>query len=107
VRNAQAAELAASLPDDAVVVGDFNAGPGKDPVAYETLIAGGLADASPDGPATCCRKLTEAKALTSRIDLVLTRGGFETVAADVVSKRTARGLWASDHVGVVATLRLP
>jgi endonuclease/exonuclease/phosphatase family metal-dependent hydrolase len=107
VRKAQAAELAASLPDDAVVVGDFNAGPGKDLVAYDTLIGGGLADAWPDGPATCCRKLTESKPLTSRIDLVLTRGGFDTVATDVVSNRTPGGLWASDHAGVVATLRLP
>jgi hypothetical protein len=49
--------------------------------------------------------------LTKRVDLVLTRGGFETVSADVLGEepgdRTPSGLWPSDHAGVVATLRLP
>jgi hypothetical protein len=42
---------------------------------------------------------------------VLTRGGFDTVDADVVGEestdRTPSGLWPSDHAGVVATLALP
>jgi hypothetical protein len=49
--------------------------------------------------------------LTKRVDLVLTRSGFETVSADVVGEepadRTQAGLWPSDHAGVVTTLRLP
>jgi hypothetical protein len=49
--------------------------------------------------------------LTKRIELVLTKGGFNPVAVDVVSEesadRTASGLWPSDHAGVVATLQIP
>jgi hypothetical protein len=40
----------------------------------------------------------------------MTKGGFETVRADVVGEeaadRTAGGLWPSDHAGLVTTLRL-
>jgi len=118
VRNPQAAELlagpaATDLPT--VVVGDFNSGPGLDLGAYGILLSGGFSDAWPGGPGlTCCHKndLHEANApLTKRIDLVFTRGGFETISADVVGEqlgdRTSSGLWPSDHAGVVATLRLP
>jgi endonuclease/exonuclease/phosphatase family metal-dependent hydrolase len=118
VRNPQAAELlsgpsATDLPT--VVVGDFNSGPGVDLGAYETLLSGGFADAWPGGPGfTCCHHndLHDQNApLTKRLDLVFTRGGFDTVSADVVGEqladRTPSGLWPSDHAGVVATLRLP
>jgi endonuclease/exonuclease/phosphatase family metal-dependent hydrolase len=118
VRNAQAAELLAGPADTTmpvVAIGDFNSGPGFDTGAYGTLLAGGFADAWPGGPGlTCCHStdLHNSNApLTKRIDLVLTRGGFETVSEQVVgaelSDRTASGLWPSDHAGVVATLRLP
>ena len=117
VRNPQAAELlagpaATDLPT--VVVGDFNSGPGLDLGAYGTVLAGGFSDAWQGGPSSCCHKndLHDANApLTKRIDLVFTRGGFETVAADLLGEqlgdRTPSGLWPSDHAGVVATLRLP
>jgi endonuclease/exonuclease/phosphatase family metal-dependent hydrolase len=118
VRNPQAAELlagpaATDLP--VVVVGDFNSGPGGDPGAYGILLGGGFSDAWNDGPGlTCCHAgdlHNPNPTLTKRIDLVLTRGGFGTVAADVVGEasadRTPSGLWPSDHAGVVATLRLP
>jgi endonuclease/exonuclease/phosphatase family metal-dependent hydrolase len=57
-------------------------------------------------------QLTAPRApLTKRVDLVLTRGGFDTVSAAVVGEqladRTPSGLWPSDHAGVVATLQLP
>jgi endonuclease/exonuclease/phosphatase family metal-dependent hydrolase len=58
--------------------------------------------------------------LRTRIDLVLTRYGFNAspnagivggVHADVVGEtpadRTASGLWPSDHAGVVARLNMP
>jgi endonuclease/exonuclease/phosphatase family metal-dependent hydrolase len=118
VRNPQAAELLAGpantdLP--VVAVGDFNSGPGGDPTAYGILTGGGLSDAWPDGDGlTCCHAAdlhNPSPTLTKRIDLVLTRGGFETVSADVLGEdpadRTPTGLWPSDHAGVVATLRLP
>jgi endonuclease/exonuclease/phosphatase family metal-dependent hydrolase len=120
VRNPQAAELlagpaATNLP--VVAVGDFNSGPGGDPTAYGILLGGGLSDAWPSANGiglTCCHATdlhNSSPALTKRVDLVLTRGGLETVSADVVgedpSDRTPTGLWPSDHAGVVATLRLP
>ena len=118
VRNPQAAELlagpaATDLP--IVAVGDFNSGPGGDPTAYGILLDGGFSDAWPDGDGLTCCHATDLHnpnpLLTKRIDLVLTRGGFETVSADVVGEdpadRTPGGLWPSDHAGVVATLQLP
>ena len=118
VRNAQAAELLAGPAETGlpvVLVGDLNSGPGFDLGAYTALQSGGFADAWAGGPGiTCCfaADLSDAGAtLTKRIDVVLTRGGFETVSADVVGEdpadRTSSGLWPSDHAGVVATLRLP
>ena len=113
VRNAQAAQLlagpaATDLP--VVVVGDFNSGPGFDPTAYGTLTSGGLTDMWVDGPVTCCHGVDRqdpSVPLTKRIDLVLTRGGFDRVSGDVLDGRTSTGLWASDHAGLVETLRLP
>jgi endonuclease/exonuclease/phosphatase family metal-dependent hydrolase len=118
VRNAQAGELlagplATDLP--VVAVGDFNSGPGGDLTAYGELLGGGLSDSWPDGAGLTCCHATDLHnpdpTLTKRIDLVLTRGGFDTVSADVVGEepgdRTPSGLWPSDHAGVVTTLRLP
>jgi endonuclease/exonuclease/phosphatase family metal-dependent hydrolase len=118
VRNAQAAELlagpaATGLP--VVLVGDLNSGPGFDLAAYAALQSGGFADAWAGGPGlTCCfaADLSDPDAaLTKRIDVVLTKGGFATVSADVVGEdpadRTPSGLWPSDHAGVVATVELP
>jgi endonuclease/exonuclease/phosphatase family metal-dependent hydrolase len=119
VRTAQAAELLADPADTTlpvVAVGDFNSGPGTDFGAYDTMLAGGFSDAWPGANGaglTCCHAtdLHNPSPLTKRVDLVFTRGGFETVSADVVGEepgdRTASGLWPSDHAGVVATLRLP
>lgn len=42
-----------------------------------------------------------------RIDLILTRGdGVEAVSEQLVGTAPVDGVWASDHAGVVATLRL-
>jgi endonuclease/exonuclease/phosphatase family metal-dependent hydrolase len=118
VRNAQAAELVTGptgtdLP--VVLVGDMNSGPGFDLGAYGILLGGGFADAWPSGDGfTCCHAVDLSDpnpTLSKRIDLVVTKGGFETVSAHVVGEdpadRTASGLWPSDHAGVIATLRVP
>jgi endonuclease/exonuclease/phosphatase family metal-dependent hydrolase len=120
VRNAQAAELLAGPVDTdlpVVAVGDFNSGPGGDPTAYGILTGGGLSDAWPAANGiglTCCHSTdlhNPDPTLTKRVDLVLTRGGFDTVSADVVGEepgdRTPSGLWPSDHAGLVGTLQLP
>jgi endonuclease/exonuclease/phosphatase family metal-dependent hydrolase len=118
VRNPQAAELlagpaATALP--VVLVGDMNSGPGFDLGAYQALLQGGFSDAWTEGGGlTCCHAddlHDPDPTLTKRLDLVLTRGGFKTVSAEVVgddpADRTPTGLWPSDHAGVVATMTLP
>ena len=117
IRNPQAAQLLSgpvATDQPVVVVGDFNSGPGLDLGAYGILTGGGLADAWVGGPPSCCHAEDLHLAgppLTKRIDLVLTRGGFETASADVVGEepgdKTPSGLWPSDHAGVVAELQLP
>ena len=42
-----------------------------------------------------------------RIDLILTRGnGVEAESEQLVGTTPINGIWASDHAGVVATLKL-
>lgn len=115
VQLAQAQELAdgpAAVEGPVVAVGDFNATPGSR--TYQALIDAGFTDAWPadePGP-TCCHRFPlddPDDRLRRRIDLVLLRGGVEPVHADRVGHRPEDfrdGVWASDHAGVVAELRL-
>jgi endonuclease/exonuclease/phosphatase family metal-dependent hydrolase len=117
IRNAQAAQLVAgpaATDMPVILVGDTNSGPGTDMGAYNVLTGGGFADAWVASPITCCFKNdlhNPDPTLTKRVDLVLTKGGVDFIAGDVVGEdpadRTASGLWPSDHSGVVMTLRLP
>ena len=118
VRNAQAGELVtgpAATDMPVVLVGDMNSGPGTDGAAYGIIEGAGFADAWTGGDGlTCCHAVDlhdPSPTLTKRVDLVMTKGGFETIDTDVVGEepadRTAGGLWPSDHAGVVTTLRLP
>lgn len=122
VQVAQGNELLAALAGDsrpAIVVGDFNsAADGSTTATYANLTAR-YTDVwnvlrSGDAGLTCCqaedlRNATSAN--RSRIDLILFTGGFTPVSAEKVgddpSKKTAAGLWPSDHAGVVATFELP
>ncbi len=101
-----------------VFVGDFNSNAdGNGTPTYGNLIASGFVDAwsqvHPDDPGfTCCQDanlLNPISKLSERIDLVLFRGNFSVVQADIAgnnsANRTISGLWPSDHAGVVATLR--
>jgi exonuclease III len=61
---------------------------------------------------TCCTDITSPTSMSGeRIDIVFVRGGVTPQAAEIVgvdpAKRTAAGLWPSDHAGVVATLQVP
>ena len=109
-----------------IVVGDMNSDPngagGSPPSAYEALVAGGLRDV---WPATNRRKPGYACCLNTttltdpprplpwdhRIDQIFVKGKIRPINSRVtgVNPRTSRtkaGLWASDHGGVVAKLRL-
>jgi endonuclease/exonuclease/phosphatase family metal-dependent hydrolase len=115
VQRRQAAELIdgpAATPLPVVLLGDFNARPGRP--AHAALLAAGFDDAwaraNPDGPAglTCCHRMPlddPADRLRARIDHVFTRGALQAVEAFVVGDEFGAGpLWASDHAGVVARL---
>jgi endonuclease/exonuclease/phosphatase family metal-dependent hydrolase len=110
-----------SLP--VVFAGDFNSaaagGPHRTPT-YGNLIAAGLVDswnvAHPIDPGYTWPlhgedPYTSSSTPTERIDLMLFRGGFGTLGAQLIGNSaadlTSSGLWPSDHAGVVATLQLP
>jgi endonuclease/exonuclease/phosphatase family metal-dependent hydrolase len=119
IQQAQAAELlagpaATQLP--VVLVGDLNSPGDGSGVTYNAVTAAGFADAAVLGGVglpTCCQAgdlLNATSMADTRIDFVLFRGDFEVRDAAVVGfhprrSRTPSGLWASDHAGVVATLR--
>ncbi len=117
-QQAQAKDLAAALDGIAgtiVAVGDFNSAADHVDTTSYGQIAAKLTEAWPqihpmDPGLTCCAPLADPgfKA-DGRIDLVFYRGGVNVQAAEIVGaeKRTAKGLRASDHAGVVVTLSLP
>jgi endonuclease/exonuclease/phosphatase family metal-dependent hydrolase len=124
VQVAQAGELLAGPAATArptVLLGDFNSrADGTGTPTYGILRAAGFADAwsdvHPGAPGlTCCWEthlLSSVPPFDERIDLVLSRGGFDALAAEIVGEdpvadRTPSGLFHSDHAGVVARLRLP
>ncbi|HXV58117.1 MAG TPA: endonuclease/exonuclease/phosphatase family protein [Gaiellaceae bacterium] len=124
VQVAQAGELLAGPAATArptVLLGDFNSrADGTGTPTYGILRAAGFADAwsdvHPGDPGlTCCWEthlLSPVPPFDERIDLVLSRGGFDALEAEIVGEdpvadRTPSGLLHSDHAGVVARLRLP
>lgn len=119
VQEAQAAEFLAgpALGRGAdIATGDFNsAADGSTTTSYAQLTkvftdAWGVNRGLPG--LTCCQneKLDNpVSKLSSRIDLVLSRHGASAISAHLVGDtpfQKAPPLWASDHAGVVATLRL-
>jgi endonuclease/exonuclease/phosphatase family metal-dependent hydrolase len=100
-----------------IAVGDFNsAADGSTTASYAILTKSYFNDAwnlNPDAPGlTCCQNSTltnGASELETRIDLVLTHGASRALSAEVVGDvpfQMTPPLWASDHAGVVATVRI-
>lgn len=119
VQQAQAAEfLAGPARGNAVIAtGDFNsAADGSTTTSYADLTKAWFRDAwsvNPGDPGlSCCQSATltnPTSALRSRIDLVLTHGAVRPVSAELVGDTPFSAtppLWASDHAGVVATVRV-
>jgi endonuclease/exonuclease/phosphatase family metal-dependent hydrolase len=116
---AQAWELVNALPTDGLVilVGDFNGDANASPPSptYQ-LLSSALGQVIPlDAPATCCQAplLDNATSvLHERVDLVLFRGPVTAEGAFAVGLEPAFPVtdgppyWASDHAGVLATLRV-
>lgn len=117
VRDAQQAELAsitAGFPAPTLVIGDLNsAAGGEDDSAYRAMLAEGFEDLwivnGQDPGRTCCRSAdVRSGDLTERIDFILGRGDLTGLSASVTGSTalTPGGRTASDHLGVVATLRV-
>lgn len=120
VQQAQAAEFLAgpAKGGPVIAVGDFNsAADGSTTTSYSLLTAppaftdAWTVNAGEQG-LTCCQSSTltnPVSQLRSRIDLVLTRGPVRAVSAEVVGDAPFQRVppfWASDHAGVVATVRI-
>ncbi|MDT0631892.1 endonuclease/exonuclease/phosphatase family protein [Rubrivirga sp. S365] len=116
VQEAQGAELAAAVarvPSPLVLVGDLNSDAGGTGTATYGIVTRVLDDAAGAGAGTptCCQDAdlrNDASDLSTRIDLVLTRGfqveAFETVLDEPADR--IGDLWPSDHAGVWADLVL-
>ncbi len=94
-----------------IIAGDFNSDPREAGGGYNAVIGAGFKDTS-SRRATCCQdeKLNNASSkLKTWIDHIVVRPTARVLRALVVGNRTSdriRGLWRSDHAGVVATIRL-
>ena len=120
VQEAQARELLAGPAKTGgavIAVGDFNsAADGSTTASYSILTKSYFDDAwdvNPGDPGlTCCQNGTltnPTSELQTRIDLVLTHAASRALAAQVVGDvpfQAVPPLWASDHAGVVATIRI-
>ena len=117
---AETGPLSGKLP--IILLGDLNSDPAasaSDAAAYNRIVGdeyaedGGFADFGVEEN-TCCFSETlfddPPVTFTSRIDHVLGRGDVSGVDAtrigDDPALRTGTGLWPTDHLGVVATLKV-
>ena len=117
VQESQASELLAGplagVPN-VVLVGDFNSPADGSTTDTYDILTNELVDAwsSPDLGATCCQNATltnPTSELSTRIDLVLTRGAVTSSQPTLVlggPLPPPAPLWASDHAGVVADIQL-
>ncbi|WP_255197037.1 endonuclease/exonuclease/phosphatase family protein [Halorarius litoreus] len=122
IRRVQTAELLSALDsraDPVLLLGDFNSGPGAGESSAYASLAREFTDAwvvaEADGP-TCCQLPTLHNVnsrLRRRIDAVFVRGSVEPLAVRRTGETPAarvdvgdRTLWASDHAGVIADLRV-
>jgi len=125
VQTAQADELRRMLADESlpvILLGDINSDgevlPPLTTLSYALLRGAGFADAwvdaNPGQPGFTSGHDEDLRNPVSdptrRIDVIFHRGPITALDASVVggdpAHRTAAGVWPSDHLGVIATLRL-
>ncbi len=99
-----------SLPT--IIAGDFNSDPADaEPNAYRAIIGAGFVDTGRRA-ATCCQNETvnnPRSELKTWIDHIVVRPRAKVLSTRVFGNRPSdriRGLWPSDHAGVIATIRL-
>jgi endonuclease/exonuclease/phosphatase family metal-dependent hydrolase len=105
VRARQIAHLMSWLPDDdvpRVLMGDFNA-PLTDS-GLATITSGQFESALPQGAASSTLNTAEGHAPRVIDHIFAERRYFTIEAAHVIGDRPVRGVFASDHFGVAATL---
>jgi Endonuclease/Exonuclease/phosphatase family len=124
IRQAQAAELVdadgpatSSLP--VVLVGDLNSDDDTvepvDRLAYQTLLAAGMASRSTNDPLSCCLESSllavgaggSVDDFDHQVDHVLTRDPEQITlqSSSVTGLFPVNGFWNSDHAGVFSALR--
>ena len=93
-----------------IVMGDFNAAPeAQEMQLMDAEYADAYASVHPDAAARARTTLNPELGHTARrIDhIYFERGRFEPVSAEIIlDHRDAAGVWASDHFGVIARLRI-
>lgn len=96
-----------------IIAGDFNSDPADpEPNAYRAVAGAGFVDTG-RRVATCCQNElvnNPRSELKTWIDHIVVRPRARVLRTRVIGNRPAdriRGLWPSDHAGVVATIRLP
>jgi endonuclease/exonuclease/phosphatase family metal-dependent hydrolase len=107
----RASMLIGDLNSDPRSGGTDDRGAQRQPSAYRRAINGGFVNPLPRRN-TCCHdedlRVANTR-LTSFIDHILVRPRMRATSSAIVGSRPAerwRGLWPSDHAGIVATLRL-
>ena len=123
-REDQASELVtnqgAGTHPNTVLVGDLNSDPntppGSDPnadsssnIAYDRIIAGGYRPLSGPGNTSGHAEILNNPGdnnLTKRIDHILTNSSRIKELSTKVLNKFAKGLWGSDHAGVLSVLRV-
>jgi endonuclease/exonuclease/phosphatase family metal-dependent hydrolase len=116
VRLAQAEELVAGPLKSrrpTILVGDINSGPtlplAADRPPYAAIAAAGFEPRRSRAHACCLDSPAGGGAFDHDVDWIMTRPGLKLVRSSITgrSARTAGGMLASDHAGVVSVLRLP
>ena len=116
VQQAQGREFKAAVqaPGAVLAVGDFNsAADGSNTTTYADLTSDYFRDAAASVGNTCCQDgflANPTSQLHERIDLVLSHGALQPRSATRTGATPFEAtppFWASDHAGVVATLRIP
>jgi len=99
-----------SLPT--IIAGDFNSDPADaEPNAYRAVVGAGFVDTG-GRAATCCQNETLSNPLSQLktwIDHIVVRPRATVLSTRIFGNRPRdriRGLWPSDHAGVIATIRL-